>query len=62
MADALATLPWVEKDSIKTSGATLQAKFTVTDPKAFDEAQLVAVLKKKGYPGAKLEAGPPKAQ
>lgn len=60
MADALATLPWVEKDSIKTNGSTLQAKFAVKDPKAYDEEQVVAVLTKKGYAGAKLEAGPPK--
>ncbi len=60
MAKAIATLPWVEPDSIQTDGKTLLAKFKVKDVKDFDEQVVVETLKKKGYAGAKLQAGPGK--
>jgi len=45
---AIATLPWVEVSSIKTDATKLQVQFTVTDPKLFDDAEVVEALKKKG--------------
>ena len=60
MAAAIATLPWVETDSIQTDGKSLLAKFKVKDVKDFDEQLVIATLKKKGYAGAKLQAGPGK--
>jgi len=58
VAAAIATLPWVEQDSITTDGGQLKAKFTLKDPKQFDEQLVIDTLKKKGYAGAKLETGP----
>lgn len=58
MRDALATLPWVETDSIKPDKDKMQVKFAVADKKAYDEAAIVEVLKKKGYDGAKKMTGP----
>jgi hypothetical protein len=55
---ALATLPWVESDSITPDKDKMQVKFAVKDPKSYDEAAIVEVLKKKGYDGAKKMTGP----
>jgi hypothetical protein len=55
---ALATLPWVESDSIQPDKDKMQVKFTVADQKSYDEAAIVDVLKKKGYDGAKRLIGP----
>ena len=48
MATAIATLPWVETDSIKTEPSKRQVKFTVKDPKQFDEKAVLAALKGAG--------------
>lgn len=58
MRAALATLPWVESDTITPDKDKMQVKFAVTDPKAYDEAAIVDVLSKKGYDGAKRLIGP----
>jgi hypothetical protein len=55
---ALATLPWVESDSILADKDVMQVKFTVTDPKAYDEAAVIEAIRKKGYDGAKRLIGP----
>jgi hypothetical protein len=55
---ALATLPWVEKDSIKADRTSRKAKFTVTAKDQFDFEALKTKLADSGYPGAKLESGP----
>jgi hypothetical protein len=55
---ALATLPWVESDSITPDKDKMQVKFAVKDSKSYDEAAIVEVLKKKGYDGAKKMTGP----
>jgi hypothetical protein len=44
---AIATLPWVETDSIKTDAKKLQVKFTVKDPKQFDDQAVKDALLKK---------------
>ena len=58
MADALATLPWVEADSIKADRATRQAKFTVKDRAKFNLEEIQSVISKAGYPSTKLLTGP----
>jgi hypothetical protein len=58
VAEALATLPWVEPDSIKAVRATRQAKFTVKDRNQFDLEQVRSVVSKAGYPSTKLLTGP----
>ncbi|HVL15184.1 MAG TPA: hypothetical protein VM529_21610 [Gemmata sp.] len=58
MAEALATLPWVEADSIKASRATRQAKFTVKDRTQFNMDEVQKVVSKAGYPSTKLLTGP----
>jgi hypothetical protein len=58
VAEALATLPWVERDSIKASRATRQAKFTVKDRARFDLEEVQAVVGKAGYPKTRLLTGP----
>jgi len=45
---AIATLPWVETDSIKADGTKLQVRFAVKDVKQFDEKALIEALKSKG--------------
>ena len=58
MRAALATLPWVETDSIKADKDVMQVRFAVSDPKQYDEAAIIEVIKKKGYDGAKRLTGP----
>lgn len=58
MADALATLPWVEKDRIQADRKTRQVKFTVTDRAAFDPAAVRDVIKRKGYSRTEVLKGP----
>jgi hypothetical protein len=58
VAEALATLPWVEADSIRAVRATRQAKFTVKDRNQFDLEAVQKVISKAGYPTTKLLTGP----
>lgn len=61
MASAIATLPWVEKDTIKTDSSKQQVKFTVKDAKEFDDKAVAAALKAKGSKysdGASKLSGP----
>lgn len=61
MQSAIATLPWVEKASIKTDASKKQVKFTVTDGKEFKDEAVIAALKEKGSKystGAKRLTGP----
>jgi maltoporin len=56
---ALATLPWVEADSIRTDQDRLQVKFTVKDRAKYNFEDVKRVLAKAGYDdGAKALAGP----
>ena len=54
MRDALATLPWVEADSIQADRRTRQVKFTVRDRGQFDFDTIATTLSKAGYPRATL--------
>jgi hypothetical protein len=59
--DAIATLPWVESDSIKTDAGKMQVKFTVKDAAQFSEQAVVDALNKKATKygtGAKKLTGP----
>ena len=58
MAEAIATLPWVEADSIKADRATRQAKFTVKDRAKFNLEEVQSVISKAGYPSTRLLTGP----
>jgi hypothetical protein len=57
--DALATLPWVEPDSIQPDRDKRQVKFTVKDKAKFDFEAVQKALAAKGYDsGAKVLTGP----
>jgi hypothetical protein len=56
--DALATLPWVEKDSIEASRSTKKVVFGIKDKSQFDLDKLKATLSKKYQTGLRLEDGP----
>lgn len=61
MREAIATLPWVETDSIKTDASKMQVVFTVKDAALFSEQAVVEALKKKSNKygdGAKKLTGP----
>ncbi len=59
MRDALATLPWVETDSIQPNRDKRQVKFTVADKAKFDFEAVKKVLADAGYDsGAKVLTGP----
>ncbi|HET6573635.1 MAG TPA: hypothetical protein VFG68_08545 [Fimbriiglobus sp.] len=59
MRDALATLPWVEPDSIQPDRGTRQVKFTIKDKMKFDFEAVKKALADKGYDtGAKVLTGP----
>jgi hypothetical protein len=46
--DALATLPWVEKKSVRVSFGQKLATFTATDPKKFDMTKVQGALNEAG--------------
>lgn len=58
MRKALDTLPWVEHKTIETNVKDRYVTFSVTDKAQFDEEKLLAALKTRGYPKAKVLAGP----
>lgn len=58
MADAIATLPWVEAASIQPNRTTRQVKFTLKDRSKYDFPKLKEVVAEAGYPGTKLLTGP----
>jgi hypothetical protein len=56
---ALATLPWVEPDSIQPDRGLRQVKFAVKDRKQFDFEAIKSALAEKGYDeGTKILTGP----
>ena len=59
MHDALATLPCVEKQSVRVSFGQKLATFTVTDPKKFDMKSVQAALSEAGgkYQASVLKTG-----
>jgi hypothetical protein len=66
--DALATLPWVEKDSVKVNFSQKLATFNVTDPKKFNLEQAQGALSEAGsnykasvvQTGSAIPTAPPK--
>ena len=58
MAEAIATLPWVEPDSIRPDQRAHQVRFTVNDRQAFDLEALRAAIAKAGYSKVTLLVGP----
>lgn len=58
MRDNLATLPWVEPDTIKPNGKTRQVKFTIKDRARFDLEEVKRALTPRYDDGVKVLAGP----
>ena len=58
MRDNLATLPWVETDTIKPNGRTRQVKFTITDRAKFDLEEVKRALTPRYDDHVKVLAGP----
>jgi hypothetical protein len=56
--DALATLPWVEPDTITPDKATLKVSFGINDRDKFDFEELKGKLGAKYQKGLKLEQAP----
>jgi hypothetical protein len=56
--DGLATLPWVEKDSVDVNASAKMVTFGIKDKSAFDFDKLKAALAKKYQTGLKLEQEP----
>jgi hypothetical protein len=46
--EAIATLPWVEKDTIKTDATKKQVLFAMKNKKDFDDKAVLDALKAKG--------------
>jgi hypothetical protein len=55
---ALATLPWVEQDSIKMDFKARELKFAVKDKKLFDAEAVKKALADQKFPDVKLLRGP----
>ena len=58
MRDALATLPWVEPQSIVADRNNRQAKFTVKDKKAFNLDEVKQALGERYRDGVTVMTGP----
>ena len=58
MRDALATLPWVEKDSIQTDVDKREVRFDLKDKKGFNEEEVKGALKKQGFPEVTVRSVP----
>lgn len=58
MADAVASLPWVEPQSIRAVRASRQVKFTLTDRAKFDDPAVTDAIRRAGYDRARLLVGP----
>jgi hypothetical protein len=58
--EALASLPWVDKDTIQTDIKTQIVKFTVKDANQFnlDQVKQVLAAKAKRFADVKLISGP----
>jgi hypothetical protein len=55
---ALATLPWVEQDSIIVDVSKRMVRFNVKDKSQFDLEQIDAAVKKQKFGGCELISGP----
>lgn len=55
---ALATLPWVEQDSITADVGTHLVTFAIKDKSKFNMEQVKEALKKQDFPEVELISGP----
>lgn len=58
MRAALATLPWVEQDSITADVSTRMVTFAIKDKSKFKMEQVKEALKEQGYLEVELISGP----
>lgn len=58
VAAALATLPWVEENSVRPDRKTRQVRFTLRDRAAFDPDAMRAAIGKRGFNRVAVLAGP----
>ena len=61
MRKALATLPWVEQQSVETDIPRREVRFNLTDRGAFREADVRAALNAQGFRDVTVRAAPGKA-
>ncbi len=61
MRKALATLPWVEQDTIQMNFSARELRFSLHDKSRFDAEALKKALKAEGFPDVQVKAGPPGA-
>ena len=58
MRAALATLPWVEQQSIQTDIPTREVRFNLKDKSAWKEDAVRAALKAKSFPEVTVKSPP----
>ena len=58
MRAALATLPWVEQDSIQMNFDTRELRFSVKDKSQFNEEDLKSALKAQRFPDVEVKNKP----
>jgi hypothetical protein len=56
---ALATLPWVEQDSVKTDVNTHEVRFKLKERKDWNEEKVRSALKEKNFPEMTVKQLPP---
>ena len=59
MRKALATLPWVEQDSIKADVKTQEVRFNLTDKNAWNEESVRNALKEQNFAEMTVKSTPP---
>ncbi|HEY7156010.1 MAG TPA: hypothetical protein VH575_18750 [Gemmataceae bacterium] len=58
MRKALATLPWVEQDTIQMNFKARELRFCLKDKSQFNEEALKKALKAEGFPDVQVKTGP----
>jgi hypothetical protein len=56
--EALATLPWVEQETVKADVDKKEVRFGVKDPKEFNFKEVQEAIGKQGFNEVNLLAGP----
>lgn len=56
---ALATLPWVEQDSVKTDTDKREVRFKLTDRSAWNEDAVRQAFKDQNFPEMTVKSMPP---
>jgi hypothetical protein len=57
--EALAALPWVEKDSIQTDVPSREVRFNLTTKGAFNFDEAKKALTEGGFPEVAVKSAPP---